>query len=189
MAGTTKTKKTDNDLLGDKIAMRLARVMAHGSDEIRVLDCFGGQGVIWKNVQRISGKRIIRTAIDKRHDLIDFHIHGDNTSVLDGLEISGFDMIDIDAYGIPIAQLDAVIDSGFKGVVFVTAIQVLHGALPEKMLADLGFPDEIKKIPSLPARRGWEHMKNWLAMRGVTEIHHRSKHRKHYFWFDINDAA
>lgn|GEM_PF-428656 len=185
------TKKTDNDFLGDKILLRADNLpCAQNEHELHVLDCFGGRGIVWAGVERKTGKKIRRTAIDKRDDLIDFHMHGDNVSVMRGLDLSVYDVIDLDAYGVPIDQLEAIFASGFKGRVFVTMIQTMTGAIPKKMLIDLGFPGEItKKAPSLPARKGWALMKEWLALKGVKKITHRSKNRKHYFFFNVNDAV
>lgn len=187
MAGT---KKTDNHYTGDKVALRINHSPWNHEKTINILDCFGGRGVIWRAVQRKSGNLINRTAIDKRNDIIDFHLHGENSKVLLGLNLSQYDVIDLDAYGIPVEQIDILVDKKFKGTVFVTAIQTMHGMLPRKMLDDLGFPENIStKCPTLVGRRGWEYFKQWLALKGVSEVIHRSKQRKHYLCFKLNDAV
>ena len=183
-----ETKKTDNHYTADKIKIRLDFLPE--KDEIKVLDCYGGRGVIWEAIKRKSNKRIIRHAIDKRDDIKYFHYHGDNIKVMASIDLCSYDVIDLDAYGIPADQIDLVIGSGFKGPVFVTAIQTMHGGIPKRIISDLEFPDEItKKAPSLLARRGWQHLKDWLYFKGIRKIVHRSKNRKHYFYFNTNDVV
>lgn len=184
------TKKTDNHYLADKVMMRIKNSPWPNNRPLKVLDCFGGKGAVWSSVKKISGKSVERTPIDKRIDLMQFHIHGDNSRILTELDLSDYDVIDLDAYGIPADQIDIVINSNFNGVVFVTAIQTMHGGLPHKIIDDLKFPESIKEsAPSLVARRGWDYLKEWLFLMGVKKIIHRSKNRKHYFCFTVNDAA
>lgn len=185
MAGT---KKTDNHYTADKIALRIKSINWDKFHEkrIKVLDCFGGRGVLWGAIKKKTGADIDRHAIDKRNDITDFHFHGDNVKVMMGIDLAEYDIIDIDAYGIPAEQLSLVFKSGFKGDCFVTAIQTMNGAIPNVISRDLNFPDEInKKAPSLLSRRGWQYFKEWLALNGVSEITHRSKDRKHYLHFRI----
>lgn len=185
--------KTDNHFTADKIDLRV-RMTAHLAAP-RVLDVFGGHGVVWGGVGRVTGKTIDRVAIDHRLDLDGPHLHGDNTKVVAGLDLSGYDVIDLDAYGIPADLIKTVIRAkGFKGVVFVTAIQSMQGGIPKVIGNDLGLPPNIsRECPSLVARRGWEYFKNWLALMGVERIEHRSHARKHYLGFYANgyqpDAA
>lgn len=185
-----QTKKTDNDFLADKVQLRVDHCPRPIGRPARVLDCYGGKGVVWRLVEAKTSVKVERVAIDSRTDLSDFHLHGDNIKVMAGMDLTGFDVIDLDAYGIPAAQLVEVFESGFTGVVFATAIQTMQGGIPRIILDDLGFPDAVsKKAPSLPSRRGWQLIKEWLAHKGVTQIHHRSKGRKHYLCFRISGAA
>lgn len=180
-------KKTDNHYTADKVAIRADFLPE--KNEIKVLDCYGGKGIIWAAVQKKTNKRIIRHAIDKRNDISYFHFHGDNLKIMSSLDLCDYDIIDLDAYGIPADQIDVVLNSGFKGLVFVTAIQTMHGGLPNKILIDLGFSHEmIKKSPSLFGRRGWQYLLEWLGLKGIKKIHHRSRDRKHYFYFNTNDV-
>lgn len=177
--------KTDNHYTADKVRLRVDMIEHLASP--RVLDVFGGHGVTWAAAARISGKVVRRTAIDNRLDLDTPHLHGDNTKVLKGLNLTGYDVIDLDAYGIPAALIrEVIVEKKFRGIVFVTAIQTMHGGMPAIISRDLGLPPSITKAcPSLVARRGWEFLKAWLASLGVQEITHRSKGRKHYLGFKV----
>lgn len=181
--------KTDNHYTADKVALRVS--MTEHLAEPRVLDVFGGHGVVWAAVTRQTGKRISRVAVDNRLDLFDPHLHGDNTKIVKGLDLSRFDVVDLDAYGIPAALIhEVVVDKRFKGVVFVTAIQTMHGGMPKAICEGLGLPQSIfAECPSLVARRGWEFFKAWLATLGIREIIHRSKGRKHYLGFFTGDRV
>ena len=184
------TKKTDNSYAADKIAMRVNHSPWPSDRPLRVLDCFGGKGIVWRGVERLSGKNVDRDCIEERHDLSDFHFHGDNLKVMPSLALLNYDVIDVDAYGVPAEQLKIILDSKFKGVVFVTLIQTMQGAIPKIIIEDLGIPlAVIEKAPSLIARRGWEYSKEWLNLHGVAKIIHRSKGRKHYFCFRLSDVA
>ena len=175
-------KKTDNHYLADKVELR-CRFMP---ENCKVLDVFGGHGRVWKAVELKSQKKILRVAIDRRDDLKTFHLHGDVSKVLPSVDLTVFNAIDVDAYGIPYDPLKEIFDSEWKGRVFVTAIQSMYGRVPDGLLYEIGFsPDMIKKAPSLMGKRGFEYFLEWLAIRGVREIHHRSKARKHYLTFLI----
>lgn len=178
------TKKTDNHFTGDKVAIRIAHTPWPENRPPRVLDVFGGHGVVWRAIQRKTGRSVERVGIDNRHDLTAFHAHGDSIKVMSGLDLSRFDVVDLDGYGIPFDELCLTFERGYRGVVFVTCIQVLHGAMPAAMARALSIPDAVsREAPSLLARRGWELFKEWLALQGVGRIVHRSWRRKHYLAF------
>lgn len=176
------TKKTDNSFTADKVALRANMLPA--KEHVRVLDAFGGRGIIWAAVKKKTGANIERTAIDARVDIDDFHLHGDNRKVMAGMDLSCFDVIDLDDYGVPADQIDEVIKSDFRGVVFVTMIQTMHGQMPTRICDEIGLPDRINRdAPSLVVRRGWEYFEAWLALKGVKKIRLRQKGRKRYFGF------
>ena len=182
-------KKTDNHYTGDKVALR-SRYIPQKLTELNVLDCYGGHGIIWRAVERKTGYKINRTAIDKRGDIDYFHLHGDNEKILAGMNLNKFDVIDLDAYGVAYGQLKQVFKNTEKPtIIFVTMIQTMMGRIPSELLKEIGFSDvQIKKSPSLLGKRGWQYFLNWLAENGVKKIVHRSKNRKHYLVFGINGA-
>lgn len=174
--------QTDNSFIADKIALRCNHLP--DKETITVLDCFGGKGVIWKGCVTKSDKKIRRLAIDTRKDEISFHLPGSNMAYLDTLDLSKFDAIDLDAYGVPYEQLKSLFRRGYKGAVFVTFIQSVFGAIPDGLLIDIGIPaDMVNRCPSLFYGTGWEFFLDWLALNGVRTIYHRSHDRKHYLYF------
>lgn len=174
--------KTDNAFLFDKIKLRANHLP---EAPVVVLDAFGGHGLVWAGVGRATGRTIKRLAVDNRNDLSTFHLHGDNVKILAGMDLSKFNVIDLDAYGVPYDQLKIVFQKKFHGTVFVTFIQTMNGVVPHGLLCDVGFSKTmIEKTPSLFFRRGWTYFKEWLALNGVREVWHRSHARKHYLAFN-----
>jgi hypothetical protein len=176
------TRKTDNDLIWDKLRLRLDHLP---SDPVKVLDCFTGKGVLWKAIRKKTGRNITVLPIDIRGDDIGFHLHGDNQDFLSTLDLSRYNVIDLDAYGVPYGQLKIIFMRGYTGTIFVTFIQSVYGAMPHGLLHDVGFTQAmIEKTPSLFNKRGWEYFLQWLGLNGITEVWHRSNTRKHYLAFN-----
>lgn len=176
--------KKDNSYLADKVFLRVNNLPK--DNDVMVLDCYGGKGVVWNHVASKTKKNIRRLAIDTRKDNIGFYLPGDNLGYLETLDIHRFNVIDLDAWGIPRKQIKTLFDREYHGTVFVTFIQSLFGAMPREMLNDIGIPNEmIEKCPTLFYRSGWEYFLDWLGLYGVSVIRHRSKNRKHYLCFTL----
>lgn len=174
----TDTIKTDNSYLRDKVELRIKHLP---EGDVRVLDCYAGQGLIWAAVKELTGRDIKVLPVDHRSDKGDFHLHGDNLEYLETLDLSKYNVIDLDAYGIPFDQIDCLARRKYSGVVFVTAIQTVMGQMPHSLLKRLGFTEaQIEKAPTLFGKRGWEYLLQYLASIGVKKISHRSHKRKHY---------
>jgi hypothetical protein len=174
--------KTDNAYLRDKLQLRADHLP---SGDIRVLDCFCGKGILWAGVEKMTNRKITTLPIDTRDDIDFFHLAGNNSDFLTTLNLSKFNVIDLDAYGVPYEQLKIIFERGYQGTVFVTFIQSIMGIMPMRLFQDVGFSEEmIKKSPTLFCKRGWEYFLQWLAAHGVTEIYHRSHARKHYLGFN-----
>lgn len=175
--------KTDNSHLEDKVNLRINHLPP---GDLRVLDCYSGKGTIWRTIKKRTGRNIKTLPIDVRKD-IGFHLAGDNLDFLTTLDLSRFDVIDLDAYGVPYAQLKILFERQFGGMVFVTMIYAHMGQLPHGMLEEIGFTKEmIKKSPTLFCIHGWDYFKQWLAMNGVKDIFFyelADNYFKHYLCF------
>ncbi|MFA5420332.1 MAG: hypothetical protein WC341_17900 [Bacteroidales bacterium] len=177
--------QTNNSYLADKVALRINHLP---DGNLKVLECYGGEGKIWKAVRKITGRKIITLSIEIENDNDDlgFYLPGDNRAYLETLDLKKFDVIDLDAYGVPFDQMEQVFKSGYHGVVFVTFIQSVMGMMPVGLLHAIGFKEEmIKKCPTLFWKLGWKYFQEYLSLRGVTKIWHRSHARKHYICFEI----
>lgn len=131
--------KTDNSHLGEKIRLRVESVNESAPGIIRVLDAFSGQGTLWDSVRKLTGRDIVSTRIDQKPDRRGAYLRGDNTKWLYSLDLSRFDIIDLDAYGIPYSQLEALRVGKFSGEVHITYIQTMFGALPRGILSMSGL--------------------------------------------------
>lgn len=177
--------QTDNSFLADKVMLRVNNLPE--TDPVRVLDCYGGFGLVWAWVRALTGRDIRVLGIDVRE--VGFALPGDNRAYLSTIDLSKFDVIDLDAYGIPFEQLEAILDRGFHGRIFVTFIQSVFGSLPHKMLYRLGYTKNmIDKIPTAFYKHGWEKIKLYLAMRGLKTVVSRSSKDKHYFYINCAEA-
>ena len=96
--------KTNNSYLAEKINLRLRHLPNKKS--IEVLDCFAGKSVIWNRIKSKSNYNINVIGIDK----IKYgnNLNGDNVKYLKGMDLKRFDLIDLDAYGIPFKQLEII---------------------------------------------------------------------------------
>lgn len=181
-----QTKKTNNSYLGNKVDLRINHLP---NGDLSVLDCYGGAGKIWVAIERETGRLIRYLPIDKLDCGVGLFLPGDNLVYLASLDLSRFNVVDLDAYGVPYHQLEALFDKGFTGRVFVTMNQTVVGALPHDMLVQIGFSKAIiQASPALCFRNGWRHFLDYLATRGVRQVVHRSKARKHYLTFMLSGA-
>lgn len=171
--------KTDNSYLNTKINLRMNHLPDQQS--IKVLDCFAGRSKIWKKIKKESSKNINAVGIDR----ISYGstLKGDNVKYLKGMNLDKYDIIDLDAYGIPFRQLEVIFKKRYKGILFITFIQSIFGRLPVRMLTKIGYTrNMIKKCPTLFNRNGIEKFKQYLAMNGIRKIVIINKNNKKYIY-------
>lgn len=156
---------------------------------IRVLDCFHGQGTIWRNIDnRLTNKKIIVLGIDKNKDFMSRALVGDNVRYLATMDLSQFDIIDLDAWGVPFRQLQVIANNPTSAgcLVFATLIQARFAGLPKKMLSLLGYtPNMVNKVPLLFRRNGIEKWLQYLALYDIkwVKLYSDKPKRKHYMAF------
>jgi hypothetical protein len=167
------------------VALRLNNIPK--KERLSVIDAYHGAGTIWKNIQKKYPGKINILKIDKEEkDNESFIFIGDNEKYLSSLNLSNYDVIDLDAYGVPYEQLKILFDKKYHGVVFVTFIQTVMGAHPFEFLSDLGYTKNmVEKCPTMFFKNGLEKFKNWLWLNGVKKIRLRCHGRKNYLAFQI----
>jgi len=174
---------TDNSYFFDKVMLRINHLPE--KRQINVLDAFSSTGKIWNEIKSTSEKTINVTRIDiaKRQGV---YLKGDNIKFMKMLDLSSFDVIDLDAYGVPFKQLEIIFKSKYQGVVFVTYIQTMFGILPMDMLEKIGYKKQmVRKVKTIFTKYGMEKMKQYIAFNGVKKIWLRSEGKKNYFFFRI----
>lgn len=182
--------KTDNSYFDAKVRLRLDNLPA--GPEISVLDCFAGHGLLWRAVRRRAvGRKISVLSIDEKPQATGLHLVGDNMKFLPTMDLTGFNVIDLDVYGIPIKQLRLILSRPLRtGVtIFVTFIQSMFGVLPSRFLEDLGYTRRmIRRAPMLVNRNCQDKLLQWLALYGIqsVEIYSTADKKKTYLCMKIN---
>jgi len=131
--------KTDNSRLNIKIKMRLDKT----NDGDIVLDCFHGKGVIWDIIKK--HKNIEVYGIEKEKNKGRIALYGECEKVIPSLDLSCYNIIDCDAWGIPYKAIKAVLKNHTlkKGtVIFYTFIQAGMGIINKELLQYTG----VKKL-------------------------------------------
>lgn len=177
--------KTDNSYFAEKIDLRLS--FLPDKKEINVLDIFGGYGKIWDTVKAMSGKIINVDRIEKREECGAHNMIGDNMKYLPVIDIHNYDIIDVDAYGIPFYQIDNILNRGYRGEIFVTYIQTMNGSLPKIMLNKLGYTNNmIQKSKTIFNKNGIDKLKKVLSLYGICNIFYVQRGRKIYARIKLN---
>lgn len=161
--------KTDNSHLREKIHLRLSCIP---EGEIRVLDAFGGKGVIWANISR-TRNILLYTAIEKEAGKNPGALRGDNVKLLPVLDLSPYNVIDLDAYGMPIKQIEAVLNNrtiASGTVIFATCITSKRGGFPYDLATYINVtPKMINKCRTLFVKHQKDAIKSMLHKNGVEE--------------------
>ena len=177
--------KTNNSFLRNKIELRINHIPEKAV--IKVLDCFAGRSEIWRRIKAITGKKIVYIPVEKTAYDFGAYFHENSLKTLENIDIHKFDVIDIDAYGVPFAHVNLILKKKFKGVVFVTFIQSVKGEMPADLLMAAGFSvNQIDICGAMLWKSGWNYFLEYLAMNGIKEVYHRSWSRKHYFMFNTS---
>jgi tRNA G26 N,N-dimethylase Trm1 len=129
-------------------------------------------------------RKIKILGIDKKEYKGEFSLLGDNIKYLKRMDLSEYTIIDLDTYGTPVKQIEAIIQNGTyrnNVIIFFTFIQTLFGGLPHIMLEKIGYSKKmVKKCPSLFNRNGFEKFKQYISKYGVTEIEYVNYNNKYY---------
>lgn len=177
--------KTDNDLKYFPVKVKLRQDIINTLESVMCLECFAGDGLLWQEIKKANpDKKILVLRIDEKEDKKGVYLKGDNLKFIKSINLSQFNIIDLDAYGVPVKQLEVLFDRKYQGWVVVTFIQSMTGQLSKQLLRNLGYSDTMmNKAPSLFNKNGFEKMKRWLSGKGVKTISYFSENRKNYFSF------
>lgn len=183
------SRRIDNSRLKEKVSMRLSLA----KDGFRILDCYHGNGVIWG---KIKAKRQIKvTGIEKERGKGSIALYGECEKIIPRLDLSVYDIIDCDAWGIPYKSIKALFKNNTlkKGtVVFYTFIQASLGRAPDELYEYIGIKKAmIEKCPTLFMNTAFESFQEFLRRNKVTCIYDSfyqdGTSRKHYGYFVIGE--
>lgn len=174
--------KTDNSHLQEKISIR-EFLLPDGN--FNVLDCFHGHGVLWGEIKRRTNREINVIGIDKREDSKVIY-GGDNLKIVPSLDLSKFDVIDIDAYGSPFDLLKIVLDKKYRGIIHCTFIRSVIGNVSDIIFTSAGVTKKmLKKCKTLFNKKYLYFFEQFLAKYGVTCYYYiQPEERKLYFSID-----
>lgn len=171
---------TENSHLRTKVRLRMELLDMIGTKKPYVLDAFAGQGIIWKEIQRQRPDLEIATVgIEKRKYINPNVIMGDNRKAMKGMDLTVFDLIDLDAFGCPWEQLTICAEKAPMVPVVLTHISVTLGPVPKGLLKSAGLPPawyESMGVPqALYGRMRWHWWEAFCAnlgyTRSISELH------------------
>jgi len=175
--------QTDNSYLTDKIQLRINHLPE--KKEINVLDLFAGSSKIWNTIKIQTNKKINVLSVDKKNIQNKVYLKGNNIKFLKNLDLTKFDVIDIDSYGVPYPQLKLIFAKSkiqkINAIIFITFIQSVYGKINKGLLKELCYTEKmINKIPTLFSKNGFEKFKLYLALNGIKKINYIQRDKKYY---------
>jgi len=174
---------TDNTAINNKI--RLRELSIRGLKEIKVLDLFAGENKLWSNIKtnRYFGVELSK---DKGKNL-----YANNLKVIPSLDLSQFNVIDCDSYGVPYEQVEALYKNKTlqKGTVIIyTCISSPISAINKKCTQDFNLDKMYKKSKVLINKLSMPLFFEMLRLKGVkkvTEYEIVGTYNKRYGFFKV----
>ena len=183
-----RTKKTDNSFTEEKLKLRQKALSMVNNNEANVLDCYAGKGQMWNELKKRNKEiKLNILQIEKEEGKNKKALKGDNIKFLRELNLSKYDIIDLDAYGIPYQQIRTINERGYHGIVVVTAIVIGIGRIPNGLLEDYGYTKKmIDKCPTLLCGDHVRILKSYLYNIGVRKVWSiRPIDNKYYFVMEV----
>lgn len=177
-------EKVDNTSVPDKVFLRqqATKHLKH----LKILDLYAGENVMWShfNTDRYYGVEIIK---GKGKNL-----NADCKRVIGSLDLSDFNVIDCDSYGIPFDVLLKIFENKTlkRGttIIYVAISNRLSGVNKE-CLKMFGLEDMYKKSQVLVAAKAIELFYAMLERQGVEVLYYykiNDNFAKHYGYFIVD---
>lgn len=160
-------KITDNTKIGQKIFLR--REATKNFEHIRVLDLFAGNNRLWRSfqVEKYFG-------IEKEKGKGKGNLNADNIKVIPALDLSSYNVIDCDSYGMPVKQIDLIHKNKTlkKGTVIIyTAIGSPLSGTNKELIRMANLDQIYKKTKGLVNARSGELFYGFLYSLGVRTVY------------------
>ena len=182
---------TDNSHFYEKVKLRLKAIAEIPKDDVSILECYAGKGLLYTEVKKHTSKKLHIVSIEKERGKNPFALCGDNLKFLPTLNLEKFDIIDLDAYGIPTEQIKIIADRGWHGLLVVTCIakRLGWGRCPNILLKQINAVKISQKCVTLFAPYFFELFEHFLFSFGVRLkigyfFNYHSGY-KHYFYCKI----
>lgn len=175
--------KTDNKSIANKIFIRNEAIK--NLHKVKVLDLFAGRNVLWKNI-KTDDYFGIDIVTNKGKNLV-----ADTKKVFDALDLSKFNVIDCDSYGIAFDLYKKFFlrkDLNKGTIIIYTAITNEFTKIQNTAKEIFNFKHFYNKAPSLFNAKAIDFFYDFLALNGVSKINYysvRDHFDKHYGYFII----
>lgn len=180
--------KTDNFRIEDKIFLR-----KQGTKHLQslfVLDLFAGENRLWKDFkkQRYYGVELVK---GKGKNL-----NANNLKVIPSLDLSKFNVIDVDSYGIPFQQITSLyknptLQNGT--VIFFTCISNQMSSLSRECLKMFGIQKMYQKVKVVFNKNAFDYFYGMLYNLGVRKVYKyvvdTGSFRKEYGYFIVDKTG
>lgn len=164
--------ETDNDRLDLKLKIRNKALNETNLNTVSVLDVFAGENLIW---DKLGYDKYQGIEIEKGKGKN--NIYGDNINILPTLNLSAYNVIDLDSYGIPFPQAEIILNSKLikKGtIVMYTAISNSISNLNKSCVKYYGLEDIYSQNRSMLNGYGLNMFYGMLFDKGITKVHEYS---------------
>ena len=180
--------KTNNDkkIIEAKIQLRLMS-LPKNQNQVSILECFAGEGILWNEVKKRTKKQLKILSIDK-NNYQKISLKGDNIRFLKSLDLTKYQIIDLDAWGCPANQLQVLFEKKYKGIVICSFVQPKLRAINKIVQLNSGYTNKmIKEASFLCRKNGLEQMLFFIKTKfKVNKVKIANYKQKYYFYFTIN---
>lgn len=176
--------KTDNKSIPNKIFIRKKAI--ENLKVINVMDLFAGRNVLWNNIKTDKYFGIDIVANKGKN------LNIDTRKVFDSLDLSKYNVIDCDSYGISFDLYKKILtrkDVQKGTIIIYTAITNEFTKIQNVIKEEFNFKNFYNKAPSLFNARAIEFFYEFLAKYGISEVYYysiRDNFLKHYGYFIKN---
>jgi hypothetical protein len=162
-------RPTDNLHVAEKILIREHHLPA--GDRVAVL-ALGG-GLVWDRISsRHKDRKISVVSLGTKTNQ-GITLAGDELRYLAGMEVTRFDVIDIDGRGVPYQPLLHLLELTLEKriEIFCTVVFGPFGRIPAGLLEEIGYTKNmVDKCPELFRKKGMPLFLEWLTIRGVERV-------------------
>ena len=176
-----QSTKTDNKSIANKIFIRKEAIK--NLKEVKVLDLFAGRNVLWNNIKT---DKYFGIDIQENKGK---NLNADTRDVFDNIDLSQFNVIDCDSYGIAFDLYKKLLTRNElqKGTrIIYTAITNEFTKIQNVAKQEFNFKHFYDKAPSLFNARAIEFFYEFLSKYGISEVNYyaiRDNFDKHYGYF------
>ena len=166
---------TDNASVKNKLKLRKEAVK--NLKELKVLDLYAGKNVLWNHFDKARYFGIEKEKGKGRN------LYGDNIKVIPSLDLSDFNVIDCDSYGIPVQVIDELYKNPTlkKGTIIIyTAISNSMSSLSITLLEKYNMRKMFRKCESLLSNKSHELFYGFLYDLGVRQVREYQEESKNF---------